>query len=358
MKKEVFTQEFEKCFTVFQQVQLMKKYIDELLENEHTPVDISGKVDKTTTFTDPNGNPYEGETGWVVYDDKLFYETKIRPTQSGVYDYSAYFYVGEEDIFLDNSHITLVMEDKVFYVNCEVDEGYSIDGIVENNGQSSVAITAGNNTLKVTSDNGLLYNDVNLPTINEILKKVIDKTSTSATTIGDLINNYNITYEWFLLDIRSVFTGTFLIFFEPHGPNNSGIKLFDLNKGVARFYPNISNSDTISVLKDDLYNDYSSFDNFITKKFNDINGYIGVSSHSEYELTPGIYTAYAPGYSSGCVMFAVYKSEVQLQYYITYQANPGEPITQELIIVRTTADMNTCSIFNNTSVTLNITKVL
>lgn len=30
MEKEVFTQEFEKCFTVFQQVQLIKKFLIEL----------------------------------------------------------------------------------------------------------------------------------------------------------------------------------------------------------------------------------------------------------------------------------------------------------------------------------------
>lgn len=190
MKKEVFTQEFEKCFTVFQQVQLMKKYIDELLQQEIPEIDISGKVDKTTTFTDPNGNPYEGETGWVVDDDKLFYETKIRSTQPGVYDYSAYFYMGEDSIYLDNNHINLAMDDNVFYVNCEVDEGYYINGRVETNGQSSVGITAGNNTLKVTSDNGLLYNDVQVGLYTQYLKVNINDDNDIMRTFTIILNTF------------------------------------------------------------------------------------------------------------------------------------------------------------------------
>ena len=43
MKKEVFTQEFEKCFTVFQQVQLMKKYLSEILDEIPEP-DLSGSL--------------------------------------------------------------------------------------------------------------------------------------------------------------------------------------------------------------------------------------------------------------------------------------------------------------------------
>ena len=137
MKKEVFTQEFDKCFTVFQQVQLMKKFLSEL---DISTGDTSDKLSTTKSFTDTKGNIYNGLVNWSTENDTLSYETKIY--SNVLKDFSTYFYMGDDNIIMDNHYAHIGIEKDTLDIHCDVGNKYSITGTVSDDNSTEINIKA------------------------------------------------------------------------------------------------------------------------------------------------------------------------------------------------------------------------
>lgn len=141
MKKEVFTQEFDKCFTVFQQVQLMKKFLSELdIDKEIPVVDTSDKLSREKTFTDINGNTYNGLVDWSTENDTLSYETKIY--SNVLQDFSTYLYMGNDNIIMDNHYAHIGIEKDTLDIHCNEGNKYSITGTVGDDNTTEINIKA------------------------------------------------------------------------------------------------------------------------------------------------------------------------------------------------------------------------